>query len=82
MPAPLIPPPSKDEVEKFSIEIVKIAKEKHISYLDALVHICEKRNVEAEVAATLLDPLVKEKIQGEAEDLNFMKVKRRRLPIG
>lgn len=76
------PNPTKDEIETFSISVVRTATEKSISILDALVLVCGRNNIEPEVAASLLDVVVKEKIQKEAENLNFLKSKKSRLPIG
>jgi hypothetical protein len=81
LPPPLVPPPTKDEIEAFSGALARCVRDKSISYLDALVDVCSRNNIEPEVAATLLDPIMRERIQQEAEDLNFMKVKRQRLPI-
>lgn len=79
---PISPTPSKDEIESFSISVVRTANEKGISCLDSLVFLCSVRNIEPEVAASLLDVVVKEKIQKEAEHLNFLKTKKSRLPLG
>jgi hypothetical protein len=77
----LIPQPDKAQIEAFSIALCRTSKEKNIGLIDALVHICQIRSIEPEVAATLLDDTVKQRLQIEAEKLNLMKVKRKRLPI-
>lgn len=79
--APPFPAPSKEDIENFSIAVARTAREKDISYLDALTLVCEKRNIEAEVAASLLDGVIKDRVRQDAESLNMMKVKRNRLPI-
>jgi len=71
---------TKEEQRNFSLIIDKIVEEKKISYIDAIVHHCEKTGFEVELAATLLTPLVKSKISDEAQSLNLIK-KVRKLPI-
>lgn len=73
--------PTKEEIETFSLSVVQVVKDKSISYLDALVNVCELNKIEAEVAATLLDVVIKDRIEREAEVLNLMKTKKARLPI-
>jgi hypothetical protein len=66
----------------FVIEIEAICKEKNIEYIDAVVFWCNKNNLEVETAAYWIkkDPVMKSKIQYEAENLNILK-KGSRLPI-
>lgn len=66
----------------FSQDIEKMNKESKIEYIDAIVGWCEKHNLEVEYAAQLIkrDPVLKAKLQVEAENLNYIK-KPSRLPI-
>ena len=66
----------------FVEEIEIICKDKKIQYIDAIVIWCEKNNLELENAAYWIkkDPVLKFKIQAEAENLNFLK-KGAKLPI-
>lgn len=66
----------------FSQDIEKMNKESKIEYIDAIVEWCEKHNLEVEYAAQLIkkDPVLKAKLQVEAENLNFIK-KPSRLPL-
>jgi hypothetical protein len=61
-----------DEVLKFSLDIEEIVYMKDVSYMDAVVMYCEERDMEIEVAAKLLSPLLKSKIKVEAEELNYL----------
>ena len=63
-------------------EIEYLCVSKKIEYIEAVVIWCESNNFEVEFAADLIkkNPLIKSKIQIEAENLNFMK-KSDRLPI-
>lgn len=66
----------------FVNEIDLLCKEKNIEYIDAIVFWCQKNNLEIETAAYWVkkDPVMRLKIQVEAENLNYMK-KGSRLPI-
>ena len=66
----------------FVEEIEKLCKDKGIEYIDAIVFWCEKNNLEVETAAYWIkkDPVMKSKIQLEAENLNVLK-RGARLPI-
>jgi hypothetical protein len=66
--------------DKFSIIIETMVRDYSISYMDAIVHWCEKNEMEIETAAKLVSPLIKEKMLVEAQDLNIIK-KSARLPI-
>lgn len=66
----------------FVVEIEKLCKDKNIEYIDAIVFWCEKNNLEVETAAYWIkkDPVMKCKIQAEAETLNILK-RGSRLPL-
>ena len=65
----------------FSMQIEKIACGLKISYMDAVVHYCDKHEMEIEVAAKLLNSKIKQTIASEASDLNMMKEKIQKLPV-
>ena len=65
----------------FSMKIEEIACSLKIPYMDAVVHYCEKNDMEIEVAAKLLNTKIKQTIASEASDLNMMKEKILKLPI-
>lgn len=56
----------------FSFEIEKIVKETRLTYIDAIVHYCEQRELEVEVAAKMITGSLKSKIKIEAENLHFL----------
>jgi hypothetical protein len=66
----------------FSSEIEKLVSTKNIDYIDAIVLWCERNNLEVEYAAGMIkkDPVLKSKVQVEAENINVLK-KGARLPI-
>jgi len=69
--------------EKF-IELVETAvRDKRISYMDAIVLICEEIKLEYESVPKLINNKMKKLIKNEASSLNMMKNKRKsaRLPL-
>ena len=66
----------------FIEEIEKLCSTKNIEYIDAIVLWCERNNLEVETAAVWIkkDPVMKSKIQAEAENLNVLK-RGARLPL-
>tara|TARA_Y100000310_G_C20663177_1_gene805939 strand:- start:241 stop:465 length:225 start_codon:yes stop_codon:yes gene_type:complete len=65
---------------KFSKEVERTVTELKISYMDAVVHLCEKKGIEIESANLLLTQVIKENIELEAQELNFLP-KPPKLPI-
>ena len=49
--------------------------EKRLTYIDAIVDICEENKIEIEDISKFLSPVVKEKIEVEAMNLNYTKRK-------
>ena len=49
--------------------------------MDAIVHYCERNDMEIETAAKLLNNKIKQSIASEASDLNMMKEKIQKLPV-
>ena len=69
-------------VSKFSKIIEEVVIDKNIPYMDAIVWYCERNEMEVEVAAKLLNGIIKAKIEAEAIDLNFLSTpKGSKLPI-
>lgn len=73
--------PTKEEIKEFSSEIEKIVSEGNSSYLDAITHHGAKLGMEPETSAKLISPNIKAKLREEAENLNFIKKTKARLPI-
>lgn len=66
--------------EEFSVMIERFAKEKRCSYMDAVILYADENAIEVESAARMISQSLKEKIEVEAQDLNFLP-KSARLPI-
>ena len=56
----------------FSLEIEKIAFDKRCTHLDAISIYCEKIGVEPVLVAKLLTKSLKEKIEANARELNYL----------
>ena len=65
---------------KFSGMIEEFVRDKGGPYMDAVVHYCERNDVDIETAAKLLNSVIKSKIEAEAMDLNFLP-KEAKLPL-
>jgi hypothetical protein len=59
---------------KFSQEVEKIAIENvDMNYIDAVLHYCEKNEIEIESVPKLISKPLKEKLKFDAQKLNYMK---------
>ena len=63
----------------FSQNIQKIVKDKDVSYMEAVLTWCEENDFDVTEIGKLVDNVIKEKIQAEACDLNYLE-KTARLP--
>lgn len=68
--------------ERFIKDIENLVSKYNLDYMDAVVHYCEKNNVEIEQAGMIIrnNIRIKSKLQAECEDLNFLP-KRAKLPL-
>lgn len=57
---------------KFSKMVEEVVHTKRISYMDAVIHICEENEFEIEDMRKYISNVVKEKIEAEAMRLNFL----------
>jgi hypothetical protein len=64
----------------FSLEIENIAKEKRISHIEAVLWYCTKQGIEPDTVGTLISKSLKEKIEANARELNFLP-RQAQLPI-
>ena len=59
---------------RFAQEIEKLVQSNSdMSYIDAVIHFCEKNNIDVESVPKLISKPLKEKIKYEAMELNFLK---------
>ena len=64
----------------FTLAIEDIVKEKHITHMDAVLWFCEQEGLEPDGLGTLLSKGLKEKIEANARELNFLP-RQAQLPI-
>jgi hypothetical protein len=58
--------------DSFSKEVEKFVLETGSDYMDAVLHICQLRDIEPETAAKLLNANLKNMIEKEASSLNLV----------
>lgn len=66
---------------KFSLEIEKLSKKENLPYMESVILYCTKEGLELEQVGKLVNTSLKEKIQLEAQNLNYMP-KTASLPLG
>jgi hypothetical protein len=57
---------------EFSLHIEKLATEKKISYLDAIMSFCETHMIEPDEIANKISRSLKEKLEGDFRKLNYL----------
>jgi len=57
---------------KFSQMVEVTVRDKNMSYMDAVIYICEENKLEIEDCKKYLSNIVKDKIEVEAMKLNFL----------
>ena len=59
---------------RFAQEIESLVQtNEDMNYIDAIIHFCEKNNIDIESVPKLISKPLKEKIKCEAMELNFLK---------
>ena len=66
--------------KNFAIKIETIVKTSGTTYMDAILDYCEKNQMEPDAVAPLISKPLKEKIEADARELNFLP-KEATLPI-
>ena len=56
----------------FSLQIENIAKEKKITHMEAVLWYCKNEGIEPDTVSNLLSKGLKQKIEANARDLNFL----------
>ncbi|MDP7368206.1 MAG: late promoter transcription accessory protein [Candidatus Pacebacteria bacterium] len=56
----------------FTNTIENLAKEKQITHMEAVLHYCEKEGIDPATVKSLISKGLKEKIEANARDLNFL----------
>jgi hypothetical protein len=58
--------------KKFALKIEQIVAQGGISYMDAVLDYCEKHSMEPDAIAPLISKPLKEKIEADARELNYL----------
>ena len=66
--------------KKFALEIEELVRTKRLSYLVAIIFYCEERDIEPERISRFVGGSIKDKLQNDAEELNYLP-KTNRLPL-
>ena len=64
----------------FSLEVEKLAKEKNITHMEAVIEHCRIQVIEPDTVSRLITKSLKDKIEDNARDLNFLP-RQAKLPI-
>jgi len=56
----------------FSLEIENLATEKGITHMEAVLYYCSKQGIEPDTVSSLISKSLKEKIEANARELNFL----------
>lgn len=68
--------PLKDKLFKnaaqFSLHIEKMANEKRLSYMDAVLHYCEENFIEPDEIKSLINKTLKDKIEIDMREANLL----------
>lgn len=65
---------------KFSKKVIETVSSKKLSYMDAVIDICEEHDIEISDIKKFLNNVIKSKIEAEAQSLNLLE-KGNELPI-
>ena len=56
----------------FTVGVEKVVINLECSYIDAIIHYCEVNDVDFDIVPKLISNSIKEKLQAEAINLNFL----------
>ena len=62
----------KITTKKFSLLIEQLVLTKRLTHFEAVMYYCEQNNLEAHTIIKWIDKGMREKIQSNAEDLNYL----------
>ena len=66
--------------KKFAIIVDDLVRTKHLTHMEAIIYYCEQNIMEPEQVTKWIDRSLKEKLQADAEALNYLP-KTSRLPV-
>ena len=57
---------------KFTKLIESTVADMKLPYMDAILHVCHKNDIEPEDVKKFISPIIRDKLEAEAMDLNFL----------
>lgn len=57
---------------KFTVLVEKTVNDLKLTYMDAILYLCEKNDLEPEDMKKFVSPIIKDKLEAEAMRLNFL----------
>ena len=63
---------TREEKNAFSLMIEEKAIKLNVKYMEAILHHCEETGLEVEVAGSLVNSILKAKLENEARELRFL----------
>ena len=66
--------------KRFALIIDELVRTKHLTHMEAIIYYCEQNIMEPEQVTKWIDRSLKEKLQADAEALNYLP-KTARLPV-
>jgi hypothetical protein len=72
---------TREEKNSFSNIILERAETLKTDHLDAMITYCEEMQIELEIAASLVNDVLRYRLQEDAQDLRYMPRSNNRLPI-
>ncbi len=58
--------------QKFAKLIEDFVQKRNVTYMDAVINVCQDNDVDIEDVRKFITPIIKDKIQAEAMKLNFL----------
>lgn len=58
--------------QKFSMLIEETVLNNRLSYMDAIIDVCEKHFIDLEDVRKFVSPAIKDKLEAEARELNYL----------
>ena len=72
---------SDEEKQGFSKKVENVVRERGGTYLEAVIELCEKHEIEPGIVAKSLSKPIIEKLKVEGQDLNILPKQETQLPI-
>ena len=66
---------------KFSRKVQDVVSRTKLSYMDAVIHICEEHTIDPEDVKKFLSTVIKDKIEAEAISLHYLPKEGNELPF-